>query len=204
MTELAEKIKKLRKDRKMAQAELAKELGVSNRTISNYETGKSVPSGEILEKLSEVLGEKQSEAVQVNAPAAEKKKMTVEEAAAKLKENEKAAAVIDTFKQKIEEKIEETKAEEKKAEEKKAEEKKATEKKAGEKKPAAKKTQESGADCALTVTVQSMSGGSITVEEITAKVKAAAPDAMQIYVKPEENKAYWVSAKSAGAVNLWD
>jgi transcriptional regulator with XRE-family HTH domain len=56
----------------------------------------------------------------------------------------------------------------------------------------------------IAITVQSLMGGSITTEEIIEKVKAVAPDATQVYVKPEENKAYWVSKTSAGSVDLWD
>ncbi len=52
--------------------------------------------------------------------------------------------------------------------------------------------------------VQSMMGGSISMEEIAAKVKTAAPFADTVYVKPEENKAYWTGNGKLGAVELWD
>ena len=55
-----------------------------------------------------------------------------------------------------------------------------------------------------TVFIQSVLGGSITVDEIIARVRAAAPDATEIYVKSEENKAYYVGKKSRGFVVLWE
>jgi transcriptional regulator with XRE-family HTH domain len=161
MSALSEKIKELRKAKNMSQADLAKALGVKTGTISNYETGKTVPPKATLKKLSEVLGE------ELAAKEPEKPKMTVEEAAEKIKKkNPKIAKAADALKEKVEKEM-------------------------------AKASNP-------TVSVQSMMGGTITVEKILAKVKEAAPDAKQIYVKPEENKAYWVSKKSAGSVDLWD
>ena len=57
---------------------------------------------------------------------------------------------------------------------------------------------------ALSVSIQSVMGGSISVEEIIARVHAAAPDATEIYVKSEENKAYYVGKKNRGFVVLWE
>ena len=66
------------------------------------------------------------------------------------------------------------------------------EKKVAAKKPAAKK--------ALNVVIQSKMGGSITPAEIAAKVPK---DAVNAYVKVEENKIYWTSDKDAGSVDIW-
>ena len=66
-----------------------------------------------------------------------------------------------------------------------------TVKKAAEKKPAAKKTE---------VIIQSPMGGNITPEEILAKVGKAD----KIYVRVDENKAYWVRGEQTGSVDLWD
>ena len=50
----AEKIRELRKERKMTQAELAKAIGVSPRTIQNYEIADAYPKKrEIYDKLAE-------------------------------------------------------------------------------------------------------------------------------------------------------
>lgn len=40
----SDKLKKLREENKLTQADLAKQLGVTQRTISYYETGKGIPS----------------------------------------------------------------------------------------------------------------------------------------------------------------
>ena len=58
--------------------------------------------------------------------------------------------------------------------------------------PAAKKGTE--------VIIQSPMGGNITPEEILAKVGKAD----KIYVRVDENKAYWVRGKETGSVDLWD
>ena len=48
--------------------------------------------------------------------------------------------------------------------------------------------------------IQSTMGGSITAEEVLAKIPAGAET---VYVKPEENKAYWVKGSESGSVDLW-
>ena len=65
-------------------------------------------------------------------------------------------------------------------------------KKTAAKKPAAKKAAE--------VIIQSPVGGEITPEAILAKVGKAD----KIYVRVDENKAYWVRGTEAGSVDLWD
>ena len=50
-----------------------------------------------------------------------------------------------------------------------------------------------------TIIIQSAMGGEITVDEILAKVG----DVEKVYVKPEENAAYWVKGEENGAVALW-
>ena len=47
------RIKDLREDLDMRQVDLAKETGIDQRTISNYETGKTVPDAEALIKLAD-------------------------------------------------------------------------------------------------------------------------------------------------------
>ena len=66
-----------------------------------------------------------------------------------------------------------------------------TAKKTAEKKTAAKKTE---------VIIQSPMGGNITPEELLAKVGKAD----KIYVRVDENKAYWVRGEQTGSVDLWD
>lgn len=51
------------------------------------------------------------------------------------------------------------------------------------------------------VYIESMMGGTITVEEI---IKRIPEGAKEVYVKPGDNKAYWVKGKKTGDVVLWD
>ena len=64
--------------------------------------------------------------------------------------------------------------------------------KPAEKKPAAKKAAE--------IIIQSPMGGNITPEAILAKVGKAD----KIYIRVDENKAYWVRGTETGSVDLWD
>ena len=95
------------------------------------------------------------------------------------------------------------------AAEKKAAEKKPVEKKPVEKKAAAPKAEaparkpagrKPAAKKAVTeVIVQSPLGGEISYEEILAKVGQAD----KIYVRVDQNKAYWVRGEETGDVDLW-
>ena len=42
-------------------------------------------------------------------------------------------------------------------------------------------------------------GGNITPEEVLAKVG----EADQVYIRVDENKAYWVKGEESGSVDLW-
>ena len=53
MLDYTERLKKLREFEKLNQSELAKELGISQNTYSQYETGSRQPSLEMLVKLAE-------------------------------------------------------------------------------------------------------------------------------------------------------
>jgi biotin carboxyl carrier protein len=74
--------------------------------------------------------------------------------------------------------------------------KKPAEKKTAEKKPAAKKT---AAKKATEMIIQSPLGGEISSKEILAKVG----EADKIYVRVDQNKAYWVRGEETGSVDLW-
>ena len=49
------------------------------------------------------------------------------------------------------------------------------------------------------VIIQSPIGAEISAEEILAKVR----EADKIYVRVDENKAYWVKDKKNGSIDLW-
>ena len=69
-------------------------------------------------------------------------------------------------------------------------------KKPAARKPAAKKP---AAKKAVEVIVQSPLGGEISFAEILAKVG----EADKVYVRVDQNKAYWVRGEETGSVDLW-
>jgi len=70
---------------------------------------------------------------------------------------------------------------------------KETVKKAEAKAPRAKKALKTE------IIIQSPMGGNITPEEVLAKVGQVD----QIYIRVDENKAYWVKGEESGSVDLW-
>ena len=56
------------------------------------------------------------------------------------------------------------------------------------------------------ITIQSMMGGEISVDEILKRVeeKAAGKAVSAIYIKSEENKAFYVADGEDGSIDLWD
>lgn len=50
------RIKALREDRELRQADVARETGIDQRTLSNYETGKTNPDSFAIIKLSQFFG----------------------------------------------------------------------------------------------------------------------------------------------------
>ena len=91
-----------------------------------------------------------------------------------------------------EDKIAETKpAAKESAAKKTASEKKPAVKKPAAKKPTAKKVAE--------VIIQSPLGGEITSAEILDRVGKAD----KVYVRVDQNKAYWVNGEETGSIDLW-
>ena len=142
-------LKELRAKHGLTQAALAKELGVTGKSISLIETGKLKLSRKLSAKIHEVYGE------------------TVEPAGKAVK---KAAAAVA------------------------APEKKPRKPRAA-KAAAEKKTEKP----APTVVIQSPMGGEITTEEILAKLG----DVDAVYVRVDQNKAYWVKGEETGDADLW-
>ena len=54
--EFKETLKKLRKERKITQEQLAKEIGVERSSIGKYESTNTIPSNEVLKNLSKYFG----------------------------------------------------------------------------------------------------------------------------------------------------
>lgn len=55
-TEIEEFIAKCRKEKKLTQAQLAERLNITDRAVSKWETGKSMPDSSIMLELCEILG----------------------------------------------------------------------------------------------------------------------------------------------------
>ena len=53
---IGDKIKRLRQEKNWSQDQLAEKIDIGRRFISNYETGKNLPSASTLQKLAEVFG----------------------------------------------------------------------------------------------------------------------------------------------------
>lgn len=53
---------------------------------------------------------------------------------------------------------------------------------------------------ATSIVIESQMGGTITTEEILSRIPEGCDT---VYVKPEENAAYWVKGEESGVVNLW-
>ena len=120
------------------------------------------------------------------------KKVAVADAKTEAKKPVETKAVAEKpVAEKAVEAVKEVKAPAKKPAAKKPAEKKTAEKKPAAKKPAAKKAAE--------VIIQSELGGEITAEAILAKVGAVD----KIYVRVDQNKAYWVRGEETGSVDLW-
>ena len=62
-----------------------------------------------------------------------------------------------------------------------------------------KKTRKRGPKPAMSIVIQSPLGGEITPEEIRARIGEA--DA--VYIRVDQNKAYWVRGDETGAIDLW-
>ena len=205
-------IKELRASKKLSQAAFAKSIDAGVSTIIRYESGKTQPSAKVIAKIKEVYG---VDILSADAPAAEVKeapkakakkpraprkaaKAPAEEVkpeAAPAPVEEPAPAPVEEAPAPVEEPAPAPVEEAKPA--KKAPRKAA--KKPAAKKPAAKKAPAKKAAKAAAVIIQSPMGGEITPEDILAKVG----EADTIYVRVDENKAYWVRGEESGSVELW-
>ena len=55
-TEIGKFIARCRKEKKLTQAQLAEKLNITDRAVSKWETGKSMPDSSIMLELCEILG----------------------------------------------------------------------------------------------------------------------------------------------------
>ena len=185
-------IKEFRLSQKLSQVDFAAALGISVSTERSYEYGVHKPSVKVIEKIKEVYG------VDLNAPETAVAETTpaVEEKPTKKGRKKKDAAEAAPAPA-VEENTKEAPANPKR----------------GRKKAEPAPVDESllqmqnDADAAVhalfdakgTVIIQSPMGGEIDVNEILAKVGPVD----KIYVRVDQNAAYWVRGDESGAVNLW-
>ena len=203
-------IRELRVKIMLSREKLAEAAGVSASAITAVKTG-CINLGR---KLSEAVKEVRHDAAEVGARTEGRIKDTkaaAEEAKEKavigaIETKAIADEIADETAEKVEEKIvkarkksqkapEKAKAVKKEAEAAAAEETKKSKKKAPVREPAARKP----ADELIKVIIQSPIGGEITPEAILEKVG----EADTVYVRVDENKAYWVKGEEHGSVDLW-
>ena len=167
-------LKELREKNKLTQAAFAEPLGVSGKSIYLIESGRM--------KLSKKLS------ARTRAAKAEKK---IDKAA-----TDAAQAVLDTEK-KIDKR--KRKARAKVKADKPAVEAVAEAVAAPVEAVKEKKTRKRTRKTEMTFVIQSPFGGEITPEEIRARIGEA--DA--VYIRVDQNKAYWVKGDENGDIDLW-
>ena len=188
-------IKEFRLSQKLSQVDFAAALGISVSTERSYEYGVRKPNVKVIEKIKEVYG------VDLNAPETAVAETTpaVEEKPTKKGRKKKDAAEAAPAPA-VEENTKEAPAKPKRGRKKKEQ-------------PAPAPVDESllqmqnDADAAVhalftpttAVIIQSPMGGEIDVNEILAKVGPVD----KVYVRVDQNAAYWVRGDESGAVNLW-
>ena len=205
---LKDRIKELRKRNDLSLKSFAESVGISGTSASLYESGKQNPGKKTLDKICEVYGVTkewltEDELKKTAAPALEKAEKAVapvlEEAkktiAPAMEEAKKTAApVLEKAGKTV---AAGTKKAEKAVEAAAAETGKETQKASGSKK--SKKAVEP------VVMIESAMGGQISMDEILKRVNEAvkAKERLAIYVKPEDNKAYYSSEAGDGSIDLW-
>ena len=190
-------IKEFRLSQKLSQPKLAKALGIGVSTVGNYETGRIKPSDKVIAKIKEVFGVDLENTV---APAPAVETTPAGETIPAVEEKAEKPAKRGRKKKEAAPAVEEAPTKKPRTRKKKAE-------------PAAAPVDESllqmqtNVEAAVnalfdakgTVIIQSPMGGEITPEEVLAKVGPVD----KVYVRVDENAAYWVRGNESGAVNLW-
>ena len=185
----AQKAEILKKAEETSISAASKEYGVSRMTITNWKAAAGVTAGKIeARKKTRATGRKVKEAV---TGAAEKIAGDTKDKAEKVK----TAEQIEAGKVKA-------KRTRKAAEKKTAKAEKAAEKAVRKEEKAARKPAVRVKAAKLNMVFQSTMGGSVTPGQI---VKKLPKEAVDVYVKLEENKAYWVDKDGkTGSVKIWD
>ena len=173
-------IKELRLMKGLTLAAFAKSIGIGLSTLTSYEAGKRQPSEKALAAIKEVYGVDLNEGAAVEAAPAADPAPAAPAAPVKEKKAKKPAAKKE-------------KAE--KAAKAEPAEKPALVAKKEAKAPAKKSTPAKNVE----IIIQSPMGGEITAEEIMSRIG----DADKVYIRIDQNAAYWVKGDESGAINLW-
>ena len=207
-----EELKAIREEKKMDKGEFAKLLGITPMVYGRYESGTLAISEKIETAVKELVSKVSDAAV---ATEIEVKKNT-RAAGRKAKEAIEAVVTSDeTVATEIEVK-KKTRAATRKAKETAKEaveavvtsdEAVATEVEVKKKtRAAARKAKEAVDDLVqeatkkTTIFIQSQLNGIITPEEVLDRIPEGCDE---VYIKPEENKAYWVKGEDSGSISLW-
>ena len=207
---ISEKLKKYRETHNLTKKEIAEKLGITPQVYGRYEGGNLAIPEKIQEKIKELTDTAVATEIEV--------KKTTRAKARKVKEAVEAAndeAVANTIEVKKNVRKVGRKAKEAVVDAVSAaatsDEAVATEIEVKKKvRSSARKAKEAVEDAAAlvkdavspkpSIIIQSILGGTITPEEILSRIPS---DADAVYIKPEENKAYWVKGSESGSIVLW-
>ena len=201
---MKEKIKEIRANLKLSQKAFAEKIGVSVASLKNYETGRSVPKDGVIQKICEIGGVSRdwfigkagdAAAAAVGIMEIAEDTVITTEIAAKEKTMDAGRKAGEAFKKAVS--SDEAVAAEIEIKKKARSASRKTKQAIGK---AVINLKDSVTHKTPSVYIQSQLGGIITPEEIINRIPSGC-DA--VYIKPEENKAYWVKGEENGAVDLW-
>ena len=211
-----EELKSLRLAHYLSQKQLADIIGKSPSSVINYEKGVGKVPADAAMRLEKWLKNQpavssSNVASHAAVPASAEKSDDVQETGTSVsspvreedttkEELEKKETEKEDAKKEVEK--EETKKEAEKEEAKKEVEKEQTKKEAKQKETKNEEKEESKEKLPH-VFIQAQSGSTISVEEVVNRVQEVVPTVDNIYVKPEENRAYWTAGKHNGSTLLW-
>ena len=170
-----DELKKIREEKNQSKGEFAKILGITPMVYGRYESGTLKIPENIEAAVKEMLSKAADAAVATEIEVKKNARSTIRKA-------KEAVEAVVTSDEAVATEIEvkkKTRSAARKAKE------------AVKSVPQKKKT---------AVLIQSQLGGMITPEEVLKRIPEGCD---QVYIKPEENKAYWVKGDESGAVELW-
>ncbi len=206
-------LKELREKNKLTQAAFGSSLGVSGKAIYLIESGNMNLSKKLSDKIAEVYGEfiePTGRRAKAAAARAEKKADAIATDAAQAvldaekkvdKRKRKAKAKVQADKPAVEAVAEAVAAPVEAVAEAVAVPVEAVAAAVAAPMEAAveKKARKRAAKPAVSVVIQSPMGGEITPEEICARIGRADT----VYIRVDQNKAYWVRGEEHGDIDLW-